>query len=707
MKRKKSMISLLMACMLVNPLGAYAQDAKETAAQESAMPGNQSEISSEKLTQILTDLKKRLVINDQGADFKYSVGLDYGQNYYNLTWTLDSQVQEVRYGDDKNIYAYSYNPKAQPYREGELKKLPQYSKSEAETIAKDFTMKAFPVEYKNFILADETSISGGYYYITFNYARDNIKAEGINARVTVDGVTGQVTSFYTDYNPKAVFESAKGIISQQEAQNIYKSQIGLKKIYTYEYNSKTGKTENVQLVYVPGLDSSYAINAKTKQVERIPFYMERGGMGGADAMQGAKEESLTPQEQKEIKVKAGLKTMEEAKAAAMSLNLMDKDTKLTSSSLYERQYSDIPYIWSMSFIKEGQRMGVELDAKTLGLVSWYGNINYDNQQKISDKMIQDAMAAGDKFAAQYASKYSGKVQLNKKELTDMIGSKSSTINLNYTRFEKDGYIMGDGINMTYDLNTGKIAGFNLNWTQIQLPDYKSFADEAKVLDKIFTQNKIELNYKPFFNESTQSYDLKLYYSATEKPNLPLMFSAITGERIINQVQVDKINYSDIDQSRYQNEINALSNLGIGFTGGKLLPKNAITQREYLDLLLQTKNYYYDIQPRTGDDKKDNQKYIDAGLLLPGETASDKVITRQEAAKYMVRAAGYEKIAKNPEIFTSTLPDLNEVDKAYKGYVVIATTLKFSDTGTGSKFAPKANASRETALKMIYNYLALQ
>ena len=139
------MISLLMACMLVNPLGAYAQDAKETAAQESAMPGNQSEISSEKLTQILTDLKKRLVINDQGADFKYSVGLDYGQNYYNLTWTLDSQVQEVRYGDDKNIYAYSYTPKAQPYREGELKKLPQYSKSEAETIAKDFTMKAFPV----------------------------------------------------------------------------------------------------------------------------------------------------------------------------------------------------------------------------------------------------------------------------------------------------------------------------------------------------------------------------------------------------------------------------------------------------------------------------------------------------------------------------------------------------------------------------------
>ena len=149
----------------------------------------------------------------------------------------------------------------------------------------------------------------------------------------------------------------------------------------------------------------------------------------------------------------------------------------------------------------------------------------------------------------------------------MIGSKSSTINLNYTRFEKDGYIMGDGINMTYDLNTGKIAGFNLNCTQIQLPDYKSFADEAKVLDKIFTQNKIELSYKPFFNESTQSYDLKLYYSATEKPNLPLMFSAITGERIINQVQVDKINYSDIDQSRYQNEINALSNLGIGFTGG--------------------------------------------------------------------------------------------------------------------------------------------
>ncbi len=716
MKSKASIISILMTTMLANPLGVHAEDPKENIESLPQKPGQsvreeaqvKSEISKEKLEQILTDLKKRLVILDKEAEFRYSVGFDEGQNYYNLSWSTDAYSQEVRYGDDKNIYSYSHYMKNEPYRENELKKLPKFSKTEAEAIASNFVKLSFPSEYSNFVRVDDLTISGKYYYANYQYKREGIPVQGISANVTIDAVTGKVTSFYTNYSSVIKFDSPKGVISEKEAQSIYRSKVGLKKIYTWDYDEKSGQLTNIKMVYVPGLDNTYSINGKTGQVEKIPFYMGYGGMGGAkemSSMQG--DNGITPQERKEIEKKSGLKTMEEARSAASRLGLFDKDALFTGSNLYERAYSDIGYSWNLSFLKNDIYYNVELDARTLQLVSYYGEITYDSQKIVTSQALSDAKKAGQAFIAKYAGKYQNKLELNEMDLSSQVNAKTSTVRLEYTRIENGAYLPGDGISITYNVLTGKVAEFRLNWAKVQLPVYTKLADENKILDKILNENGIELNYKLRLNEATRRNDGKLYYDIAEKPGLPLMFSAETGERISQEAQAgSKISYSDLNDSRYKNEIAVLAGLGIGFEGGRLLPAKAVSQREYLDLLLQTKEYYYGPVPRSSDAKEDIKKYVDAGLLVEGEKLSDSVIARQEAAKYLVRAAGYEKVARNPEIFKSTLADFDKTDTPLKGYVAIADVLKYTDT-QGGPFNPKHNATREAVLKMIYNYLALQ
>lgn len=707
MRARQAMIPMLVSAMIMSPVSAFADQLQAEADTEMIGMKNtetisQSELSEEKLSKILEDVKQRVVILDEGANFSYSVGLDSGQNYYNLRWETDGYVQEVRYGDDRGIYNYSYYEKQDSYRGESTKKLPKYSKVEAEAIAKDFISQAQPQNYKDYSL-ESNDLNGNIYYMSFSYKREAIKVNGLTARVSVDATTGKLTSFYTSYNPMTKFDTRSGIISVKEAEKIYKDQIGLKKIYTYDYNHDNKKIENIKMVYVPGRDMGYSINAKTGKVEKDSYsiYRSEGGMGAGEEMS---KDSLTPEERKEIQSKAGLKSMEEAVKAATNMGLVDKNLSLTRSNLYERSNQESEYIWSLSYQKEDEYFGLELDARNLDLISYYGPSSYDSSYKIDEKSIEKAKMRAETFVKEHGSKYRDRILLEDISLDELMDRKTSVISLSYSRFENDAYLPGDGISILYDIAKDKVTSYGVNWTKINLPKYSNFANPDRIFEKIFTENKLGLSYKLQFNNSGQSYEAKLYYDI-ENPSLPLMFAADTGERVLTETQSKPIDYTDINRSKYPEEIRALANLGIGFSEEQLQPQKVISQREFLDLMLQTKGYGYVIPLR--DSKTETKKYIEAGLLLEGEAVTDQGLSREASTKYLVRAAGYEKLARHSEIFTSKLPDLEESASDLRGYLIIANSLGYTDTGLNTNFAPKQMATREAALKMIYNYLALQ
>ena len=714
MKRFFSMILAIM--LLIFPItSSFASSAgappqsgeKELAEDIEPQPDSTEEemmngtISKEKLQDILSDIKKRIVIADENAKLNYSLGATNGRAYYDLTWEREGEVQIVQYGEDRNIYYYNhYNTDPMP-NNWRMKRLPQFTMEESEAIAKDFIRKVLPEEYKNFTLNEEPEVSLDSYSFRFEFVKDKIPVNDIDAQVIVNYITGSVSYFITSYSPDIYFESSESYISQDEAQAAFRKEIGLRKIYTYSLQGNS-RVDNVRMAYAMGLDEQFLINAKTGKREwighRSNHYYEK--------VWNEADESIQPLEQAEIDNKSKLKSMEEAKKVAQALGLFKaKDMEMSYANLYERSDAASGYLWSMEFRDEMSSLRVELDALNLELISFYDYDHIGQLQTITSKNIEEAQKVAEEFVRKYFSNYESKLALSAADLESLIGQQSEVVGLIFERYEGGAFLPEDRISINYSPSMGKIVSVDKFWRSIRLPRPTKFADEEIVYKKIFEENGLELAYHLKWNEKEQRNDAKLCYSVSNTEELPLRFAVTTGERILSPVKTEKIEaYSDLDQSKYQEEAGALFQIGIGFVGGELRPNMPMTQREVLKLIALAFNDY----GLTGATDKEQERYWrQLELLIGNESVSDLPATREEMVKYLVRALGYQRIAIKSEIFKSELYDFEQVSNDLRGYVAIANSLRMLDVPQSGEFRPKEQLTRDQAIKMLYNFLAFQ
>ncbi|MDO5063251.1 MAG: hypothetical protein Q4D77_08725 [Peptostreptococcaceae bacterium] len=688
---------------------AGADVTESDAAQPDIAPTKDpSQISKELLQEILIDIKKRLVINDENAKLTYSMGSESGQTYYELLWESDKYTQSVRYGEDKNIYNYSYRKNTDHVSEKMIKKLPQYSEKESRTIASDFISKAFPKEYKNFRQVDQSEISGENYIFGFEYHKDDILVLGTNAYVTVNYITGKVTGFSTDYVSNIQYEDLQGIIDGEAAQDAYRQEIGLKKIYTYQYNDEKLDIYNVRMAYVPGLDG-YSINAKTGKKEYVDSVGFLKFDTAEDRAVNAEGDSIQPLEELEIEKKSGLKSLEEAKSEALALKLFDNEGfEMSYANLYERHYSSSNYVWSLSFDLDGESYSIELDAKTLEPISFFDYTGFGNYEKITKEHIDSAKKAAREFIKKYASDHEIDLQLDEEDLERALGTQNDVVRMYFKRYEGGAYVPADGIYINYMPSKSRITYFSLYWSDLRLPKPTKFADEELIFKKIFEENELKLGYKFNWDDKNQKYNAKLYYYVDENKELPLRFSITTGDRIFPVDPIEKIReYEDISLSKYEIEAEKLYQIGIGFSGGYLKPTMPISKEELLDLIASAFDTdYYPIEPYVPADSR-AKTWTRLGLVAEGEIVGDGPLTREDVAKYLVRSLGYEKIAAKKEIFKSSLYDFDQVSNGYQGYIAIAEALRILDVSTGGEFHPQEHATRDDAIKMLYNFLAFQ
>lgn len=673
-----------------------------------------TEISKALLQEILIDIKTRMVINDENAKLTYSLASDSGQAYYELSWEGQDYTQSVRYGEDKNIYNYSYYEHDRFIGDRSIKKLPKYSQEESRAIAKDFIGKAFPEEYKNFRNEQEPRLSGEIYIFPFDYYKDDILVSDITASVTVNYITGKVTDFTTDYFPNIEFENQSGILNKEQAEKAYQNEIGLQKVYTYQFNEDKMKIFNVRMAYVPAYDSSYSINAKTGKREHTDGYDPQVYSTVEEKSNDAGSNDITPLEQAEIEKKSELRSLSEAKKEAVSLNLFDAaGFEMSYANLYERNYSVSNYVWALNFEKENENYSIGLDAKTLDLVDFFDYNHFGNYQEIREQDVEAAKKSATEFLQKYASAYLDKVSLNEVELEELIGTQNDVIRMKFERYEGGAYLSDDALYIHYMPSENKITYCSIYWSDLRLPKPTKFADPDIVLRKIFEENGLQLAYKLKWDEQALKYTAKLYYYIKPDSELPLKFSITTGDRILQTTSDKKIEqYEDVESSKYPEEVRILHQIGIGFSGGMLKPNIPITQKELLDLIHSSFEFpYYRGESGSSDSAKSSSErykaWIRMGLLLEGEEVSDIPATREEVAKYLVRAMGYEKIAAKSEIFKSDLYDFEEVTSGYEGYVSISEALRFLDVQSGGEFRPKDHATRDDAVKMLYNFLAFR
>ncbi len=661
-----------------------------------------STISKEKLQDILIDIKKRIIILDEDAKLNYSMGASSGNTYYELTWERESDVQTVQYGEDQNIYYYNHYQLNTEMGYWNTKKLPQYSMDESETIAKDFIQKALPTEYSNFVLSEKPSTSLDSYSFYFKYYKNDIPVIGVDANVIVNYITGDVTNFNTSYSSGIEFEESSGAISQEKAEDSFQKEIGLRKIYTY--TMQENNADNVRMAYTTGVDSRFALNAKTGKREWVGYY---GSIyyGKAYAEDSA---GIQPLEQAEIDAKSKLQSMNEAAKAAQKLGLFPtKGVEMSYANLYERNDTSSGYLWALEFVSETETYRVELDAMSLELIGFYDYSHYGNYQSISQKNLDAAKKSAEEFIKKYFANDESKIKLNAAELEAMLQRSSDTVTVVFERYEGDAFLLEDSITLGFSPSSEKIVSARKQWHNIRLPKPTKFADEKVVYDKIFTENTLQLVYQLQWSEQKQRNEAKLFYSIMNEEELPLRFAVTTGERILPVDRTEKIEtYRDLDNSKFQEEAQTLLQIGIGFAGGELKPNIPITKLEWLKLISMAFSGSYFGEMGTTDENQ-LRYWRQIGLILENEKVEDNPIAREEVVKYLVRALGYQKIAAKPEIFKSELYDFDKVSTELKGYVAIGDALRILDVTSGGEFFPNELATRDQSIKMLYNFLAFQ
>ncbi len=257
-------------------------------------------ISKEKAIKIITDntslyLDENLTVQSSNLSKR-----DYnGKSSY--VWEISlSDPREIDYEKDKSYYrgyAYasvdavtgnilSYYSSVKSYydeinRKWETVKVP-YNQKQAQEILEKFMKKQAKDRFSNTVLVDsrndyiayykkETPVYGGYQY-QYNRVHQSIEYPNNNLYGAVDGVTGKIYSFGSNWDESVEFESPKGAMTAEQAMDAFLSKDGYELKYEINQVTKYDDTKKskdllntastkvefeVRLVYHPGANPSY------------------------------------------------------------------------------------------------------------------------------------------------------------------------------------------------------------------------------------------------------------------------------------------------------------------------------------------------------------------------------------------------------------------------------------------------------------------
>ena len=131
----------------------------------------------------------------------------------------------------------------------------------------------------------------------------------------------------------------------------------------------------------------------------------------------------------------------------------------------------------------------------------------------------------------------------------------------------------------------------------------------------------------------------------------------------------------------------LTDLGFRFSDDEdsetFKPDAAITEKEFFELL----SFF-------GKSPADS---------VPENGAEDKEISRTQAVKYVIDAAGYYKVAAMPDIFITDFADNSDLKREDVGFIAIARGMKLIQ-GDDALFRPYESITRAEAVTLAVNFL---
>ncbi|QHI72778.1 S-layer homology domain-containing protein [Aminipila terrae] len=647
---------------------------------------------SKQLTDAIAAVKKVIDIPESMSEFSYYYDEDQdSSSLIHLNWadtdhTSNASATVTNNGMITSFYCYT--PEFQPNG------LAKTTEAQAQKVAGDYLQKLLPDSAGKFRPEDNTNNAyGGDFTFTYRMYINDIPCDFIYASIGINKSTGKLSTYNLNADLKDLsikdYPSKDKAITKPEAKKVYLAELGPKLKYLSDYNY-TKKALKVFAAYeTDGLNRAIDANTgkiiKLYQDYEIYRYMDKAKKETMNAAAGTGEIKFTEEELKEIQRTQNLLDKNQADKIARDMISSIGSQKLQSSSLREDWGPNQEYMWNLNYEKDY----VTLDAKTGTLVGFTHSTDNDSKNDIG---LDKAKNIAEGYLDAVCSDKKSQVVWTNESAMD---SKYGDYNFIYTR-QVNGVDFDDNtIAVTVDKANGQVVSYSRNWyDKVTFPKLDGAMAKEKVFDVADGFGNFGLIYK-------KDLDGKIVLVYDFQKNGTYIIDAFKGIRLDNTGSVykdsdDSKDYTDIAGNWAEKTIKELKLNGYYLEGDKFAPKAATTQLEFFKYLYSPEQSYY----------KDNEDFykmlVDSKIITKSEINANACITRQEAAKYICRYLGVDKLAKESSVFKNMYSD--KINNSYVGYASAAYALGIMKGDAKGRFNGSNTLTHAETAVVLYNTL---
>ncbi len=676
----KKMISVLLIGLLV--LGIF--------------PVLADEATGEELQQVLLSVKEKIEIPAEFKEFSYSVNEnEKSGNSWRLRWSREAPDYEtITVTADKDGEILSY---FQSTVESAGLLSPEFSREQAAACAEEFLYRVNTTTKGRFFVTEVTA-GMGIFQIQFEERINDIPVKGSSATVCVNKSDRKVSEMslsraYQQDN----FPNPEKIISAEAAAAAYLKQIGFQLVYhTYlDYETKMVKAYPV---FIAPKHNTVAIDAFTGQMVDIlsdagydilydSMKQESSASGSISNMRN--EVILTEAELSEIAKTQPL--LGKQQALELINRSFSEQFSIESAGLNRSLSDQDSYLWNLELgNKKGQHARATIDAQTGIIVSYHNYKEATQQETIS---IEQAKKKASALFRDNAGELSSLFRFSM-ESSEQSEKHTSLV---YHRYENNIPIEDQTLRVSF-CGDGSVESYQLTYHKnTQFVEMKEDTDPntQKVFDAFLKQSSYSLLYVPVTKNNKTEMLLTYDFQASSLPSLdgntltPVNYRGEPEEKKTDPV------YTDLSCHWVEKFVDILAYNNVYLIReNRFLPDQAVTAKEFVSLLSDAINPLpYFLRSRI--------EGVFSKEIVP-EEEKDLPLSRQAAAKYIVKLLKYEKLAEKPEAFQYLFRDA--VEEANRPYIMICYMLDIMKGDESGSFHADDTLTRAETAVILYNIL---
>lgn len=648
--------------------------------------------------------------------------------YWELNWEWEDRTVQVTAGEDGTVYEYQVSrdqegsgyPWAVPV-------FPAYSQEQALETAQAFVDRVM-VSRETVDLEARDQVqplaNGSGYRFSAVLCYGGLPTP-VQVSVTVDADTGEVERFYRDdlysgyVGERIPPEELPQPGYEERAGELLKGTLELRLEYVLD-------GDRAVLRYLPQWGDDYYVDARTGELVNLTQLREQsweeslggGSSGGTAQEDAAVNGSLSEAEQEGIAKMEGVQSQESLDALAREWNALGLDQFQLASCVYRLDRESGQVSAHLRYVRARDEVSrtVTLDGKSGELLEVSGTTW--TQEKFQAAVSRDqALETARTLLEQLWGEEYSQCGLYEERLAQD-GRRVHTFTFAQ---QVNGYFFPDNsITVSVDAQDGSVAELSKAFDLApEFEDAQGLITQQEALEAWFDTFTLKLGYlavpcrlADFGQEYAHLMELgytwmdgqtAAYY--LEQPQAAKGLDAKTGQPVYwEQSDGAQITYDDLEGCWGREAALALSQWGVGWLGGSLLPDRELTQLDLLALLASADGLLADLTQAEERDMVYDWA-ISYGLLTRAERSDDKVLTRAETVKLLLDGGGYGNAAAIPGIFRCTFADADQIPQEFLGYAAIAQGLGIVSGDGAGNFAPDRAATRVEAVAMLFQFMS--